>query len=76
MTHPLRKRSPGGFQELGDWRGATLARVRLLIHDAIPDIEEEWKWRGNARLVLGRHYLHRGNLQAGGQTHFCPRRVD
>jgi hypothetical protein len=32
--------------ELGDWRGETLARVRQLIHDADPDVEEEWKWRG------------------------------
>jgi hypothetical protein len=31
-------------QELGDWRGETLAHVRRLIHDADPDIEEEWKW--------------------------------
>src|SRR5271167_3768756 len=34
------------IQELGDWRGETLADVRQLIHDADPDIEEEWKWRG------------------------------
>jgi hypothetical protein len=34
------------IEELGDWRGETLARVRRLIHDADPDIEEEWKWRG------------------------------
>ena len=34
------------IQELGDWRGATLAHVRQLIHDADPDIEEEWKWMG------------------------------
>ncbi len=34
------------IQELGDWRGATLAHVRRLIHDADPDIQEEWKWRG------------------------------
>ena len=34
------------IQELGDWRGATLAHVRKLIHDADPDIQEEWKWRG------------------------------
>jgi hypothetical protein len=34
------------IQELGDWRGDTLARVRQLIHDADPDIVEEWKWRG------------------------------
>ena len=32
------------IQELGDWRGETLARVRQLIHDADPGIEEEWKW--------------------------------
>jgi hypothetical protein len=32
------------IKELGDWRGETLARVRQLIHDADPDIEEEWKW--------------------------------
>jgi hypothetical protein len=32
--------------ELGDWRGATLAWVRQRIHDADPEIEEEWKWRG------------------------------
>jgi hypothetical protein len=34
------------IQELGDWRGATLAHVRKLIHAADPDIQEEWKWRG------------------------------
>jgi hypothetical protein len=34
------------IQDLGDWRGETLARVRQLIHDADPDIEEEWKWMG------------------------------
>lgn len=34
------------IQELGDWRGETLARIRQLIHDADPGIEEEWKWRG------------------------------
>jgi hypothetical protein len=34
------------IQELGDWRGETLAHVRQLIHDADPEIEEEWKWRG------------------------------
>jgi hypothetical protein len=34
------------IEELGDWRGETLAHVRQLVHDADPDIEEEWKWRG------------------------------
>ena len=32
--------------ELGDWRGETLARVRRLIHEAVPGVEETWKWRG------------------------------
>lgn len=31
---------------LGDWRGATLARMRALIHEAVPDVVETWKWRG------------------------------
>jgi hypothetical protein len=34
------------IQELGDWRGETLARVRQLIHEADPEIQEEWKWKG------------------------------
>src|ERR1700735_2427852 len=32
------------IEELGDWRGETLAHLRQLIHDADPDIQEEWKW--------------------------------
>jgi len=32
--------------ELGDWRGATLARMRKLIHEEAPDVVEEWKWMG------------------------------
>ena len=32
------------IQELGDWRGETLAWVRQRIHDADPEIQEEWKW--------------------------------
>src|SRR5512132_3142190 len=32
------------IKELGDWRGKTLSKVRGLIHDADPDIVEEWKW--------------------------------
>lgn len=31
---------------LGDWRGETLAKVRRLIHEADPEVEETWKWRG------------------------------
>src|SRR6478609_7320839 len=34
------------IEELGDWRGKTLAKVRKLIHDADPEIVEEVKWMG------------------------------
>ncbi len=36
----------GRIKELGDWRGAMLARVRALIHEADPEVVEEWKWMG------------------------------
>ena len=32
--------------ELGDWRGKMLAHVRALVHEAVPEVIEEWKWRG------------------------------
>jgi hypothetical protein len=34
------------IEELGDWRGEMLARVRALIKQADPEVVEEWKWRG------------------------------
>ncbi len=34
------------IKELGDWRGKMLAKVRDLVHEADPQIVEEWKWRG------------------------------
>jgi len=34
------------IQELGDWRGEMLARIRSLIKEADPEVIEEWKWRG------------------------------
>jgi hypothetical protein len=34
------------IEELGDWRGETLAHIRKLIKQADPDVVEEWKWRG------------------------------
>jgi hypothetical protein len=34
------------IKELGDWRGQMLARVRALIKQAVPEVVEEWKWRG------------------------------
>ena len=35
------------IRELGDWRGNTLAKVRDIIHQADPEIVEEWKWMGS-----------------------------
>ena len=34
------------IRELGDWRGERLAQVRALIHEADPEVVEEWKWMG------------------------------
>jgi hypothetical protein len=34
------------IEELGDWRGKMLAKVREIIHEADPEILEEWKWMG------------------------------
>ena len=36
----------GRIAELGDWRGATLGRVRAIVKQADPRVVEEWKWRG------------------------------
>jgi hypothetical protein len=36
----------GRIKELGDWRGEMLARVRMIIKQADPEVIEEWKWRG------------------------------
>jgi hypothetical protein len=51
MTAPTTSETPsqlidGRIKDLGDWRGETLARMRALIHQAIPEVVEEWKWRG------------------------------
>jgi hypothetical protein len=47
MTNPTPSASAAidqKIKDLADWRGKTLAKVRTLIHDADPDIVEEWKW--------------------------------
>lgn len=45
-TASASKQIDARIKELGDWRGEMLARVRKLIHEACPSIEETWKWRG------------------------------
>ena len=34
------------IEELGDWRGEMLRRLRSLVKEADPEVVEEWKWRG------------------------------
>src|SRR3954467_1532881 len=41
------------IQELGDWRGKMLAKVRQIIHEADPEIVEEWKWMGTPTFSHG-----------------------
>jgi hypothetical protein len=36
----------GRIKELGDWRGEMLGKLRGMIKQAVPDVVEEWKWRG------------------------------
>lgn len=36
------------IRQLGDWRGKTLARVRKILHEADPEVVEEWKWMGTS----------------------------
>lgn len=48
--------------ELSNWRGATLARMRSLIRDAAPDVEETWKWQGTP-------VWERGGILCTGETY-------
>ncbi len=51
------------IEELGDWRGETLARIRALIKQADPEVVEEWKWRGVPT------WYHRGKIISTGETY-------
>ena len=53
----------GRIAELGDWRGKMLAEVRALIKAAIPDVVEEWKWRGVPTWYAG------GKIVCTGETY-------
>ena len=50
------------IKEHGDWRGKTLAKVRRLIHQADPEIVEEWKW-------MGTPVFSHGGLVCTGETY-------
>jgi hypothetical protein len=53
------------IQELGDWRGETLARVRALIRQAVPDVVEEVKWRKPSNPLGVPVWSHEGILCTG-----------
>jgi hypothetical protein len=52
------------IKELGDWRGKTLSRVRVLIKQADPDVVEEWKWRKASNPGV-RVWSHQGPICTG-----------
>jgi hypothetical protein len=51
------------IEELGDWRGERLAEIRALVKQAIPDVVEEWKWRGVPTWYSG------GGIVCTGETY-------
>src|SRR6201986_1846366 len=66
------------IEELGDWRGELLARIRKVVTGADPDVVEEWKWRGGSRLGrdVGEEWKWRGvpvwyrdGMICTGETH-------
>ncbi len=68
MKKPEIAKSPSALidqriEELGDWRGEMLARVRKLIHAADPEVIEEWKWRGTPT------FYHGASIICTGETY-------
>jgi hypothetical protein len=55
------------INELGDWRGKTLAKVRAIIHKADPEIVEEWKWA--KATSPGTPVFSHGGIVCTGETH-------
>jgi hypothetical protein len=57
------------IEELGDWRGETLARVRTLIKQADPDVVEEVKWRKPSNAMLGVPVWEHAGIICTGETY-------
>src|SRR5438094_9933087 len=57
------------IKELGDWRGETLARVRVLIKQADPDVVEEVKWRKPSNSMLGVPVWEHAGIICTGETY-------
>jgi hypothetical protein len=72
MTRTVPVESASAFidakiKELGDWRGKTLAKVREIVHEADPEIVEEWKW---AKLTSpGTPVWSHGGIVCTGETY-------
>ena len=67
MKRPVPVESASAFidqkiKELGDWRGKMLAKVREIMHEADPEILEEWKW-------MGTPVWSHGGIVCTGETH-------
>ena len=57
------------IQDLGDWRGETLRRVRDVIRLALPDVSEEVKWRKPSNSMLGVPVWYHGGMICTGETY-------
>src|SRR6516225_7650124 len=72
MKGPIPMESASAFidakiNELGDWRGKTLAKVREIIHKADPEIVEEWKWAKSTS--PGTPVFSHGGIVCTGETY-------
>jgi hypothetical protein len=72
MKRPVPVESASAFidekiKELGDWRGKTLAKVREIIHQADPEIVEEWKWAKSTS--PGTPVFSHGGIVCTGETY-------
>ena len=72
MKRPVPVESASAFidekiKELGDWRGKTLAKVRAIIHQADPEVLEEWKWAKSTS--PGTPVFSHGGIVCTGETY-------
>ena len=68
----MKKKSKSGVEErkeLGDWRGETLARVRMLIQQADPEVVEEVKWRKPSNSMAGVPVWSHAGIICTGETY-------
>jgi len=68
MKNSVPPKSPSAWideriQELGDWRGQMLAKMRGILHQTDPEIVEEWKWRGTPT------FYHDGSIVCTVETY-------